>query len=205
MSWGAFGKMPGLGDFFRAGIAADFVTAWDGWLQGLLLAGRTQLGAEWDETYLTAPLWRFALGPGVAGEAAVAGVLMPSVDRVGRQFPLTLAVPAEGSALMLLTDPVWEAAEDLALDCLEDGMTREVLQARLAELAAPQARGGVHPLGGGVEARGHGMSGALAALVPAGGAVVFATEGRVLVLPALPGPEAAGLVFGVGAGGGGPS
>jgi type VI secretion system protein ImpM len=32
-AFGAFGKMPSLGDFFRFGLPADFVSAWDDWLQ----------------------------------------------------------------------------------------------------------------------------------------------------------------------------
>ena len=31
--FGAFGKMPALGDFFRLGVAPDVVPPWDAWLR----------------------------------------------------------------------------------------------------------------------------------------------------------------------------
>ncbi len=54
-------------------------------------ASRRQLGEAWLPAYLVAPVWRFVLGRDTMGPHAVAGVLMPSVDRVGRYFPLVLA------------------------------------------------------------------------------------------------------------------
>lgn len=40
--------------------------------------------------YLTSPVWRFAIAPGVLGPEGLGGVMMPSVDRVGRYFPLII-------------------------------------------------------------------------------------------------------------------
>ncbi|MBW8715893.1 MAG: type VI secretion system-associated protein TagF, partial [Variovorax paradoxus] len=54
--------------------------------------------ADWTSHYLEAPVWCFALGPQVVGEGAWIGVLMPSVDGVGRYFPFTLAVGLDASA-----------------------------------------------------------------------------------------------------------
>jgi type VI secretion system protein ImpM len=76
----------------------------------------------------------------------VLGVLMPSVDRVGRQFPLTLAVQTGAQEQAPLRNLIWqadvlEALEGLALDCLDDAMTRDALQVRLADLA-------LRPMGG---------------------------------------------------------
>ncbi|MFW8696321.1 type VI secretion system-associated protein TagF, partial [Mesorhizobium japonicum] len=66
---------------------------WDLWLQAGLRHSRELLRERWLETYLNSPIWHFSLGAEVCGRAAMAGVLMPSVDRVGRYFPLTLAAP----------------------------------------------------------------------------------------------------------------
>ena len=57
---------------------------------------RDALGEGWLETYLTAPVWRFALAAGCCGPAA-AGIWLPSVDRVGRYYPLRAGVPARGA------------------------------------------------------------------------------------------------------------
>ena len=136
-AFGAFGKMPCLGDFFRLRVAQDFVTIWDSWLQAALLASRQLLGDRYDDCYMTAPIWRFVLPPGVAGGTGVMGVLMPSVDRVGRQFPLTLIGPS--SAASPLHDLARQAAvldqlEALALSALGDDMTRDSLSDALAAI-----------------------------------------------------------------------
>jgi len=61
--------------------------------QSCLAQSREMLGDAWLDTYLTSPVWRFALAPAVCGGAAVAGLVVPSVDRVGRYFPLTVVWP----------------------------------------------------------------------------------------------------------------
>lgn len=138
---GAFGKIPAFGDFFRVGPPMGFVPVWDDWLQTRIPAARDRLGARWDSCYLSAPIWRFALGAGLAGPAPAFGVMMPSVDRVGRQFPLTLAGPLPAAlAEEALADPIFDRLEDIALEALDDDlMTRETLSARLAGVALPQA------------------------------------------------------------------
>ena len=90
---GFFGKLPALGDFVERALPAEFVTPWDAWLQRAIAASRASLGEQWLDIYLTSPLWRFVLGAGPCGARAWAGVMMPSVDRVGRYFPLTVAAP----------------------------------------------------------------------------------------------------------------
>ena len=138
--FGAYGKMPALGDFFRLGAEREFVTPWDNWLQSTLLAAQSALGAGFQTAYMSAPIWRFALPPSVAGTQGVVGVLMPSVDRVGRRFPLTLLAQTGYGEQAPLRNLIWQAlvldkVEALALDALDDAMTREVLGERLALLA----------------------------------------------------------------------
>lgn len=148
--YGAYGKMPALGDFFRIGLPSTFVDPWDRWLQTGLGGLRDLLGARWDDCYMTAPIWRFTLAAGLAGPQAAQGVLMPSVDRVGRQFPLTLARLLPGQPGCAAVDAAamdaFAALEDVALDALDDGMTRDRLAARLAEVPpVPLAVGSTAP------------------------------------------------------------
>jgi len=93
MEVGLYGKLPTHGDFLRRRVRDDFVDAWDPWLQQCIADSRSALGEGWLETYLTSPVWRFALDAHVAGAEPVAGIIVPSVDRVGRYFPLTLVWP----------------------------------------------------------------------------------------------------------------
>lgn len=122
-STGFFGKLVSHGDFVSRRLPESFLQVWDNWLQHGLHASRETLGATWLETYLTSPIWRFALNTGVAGESAWAGVLMPSVDRVGRHFPLTIAASANGQIAMLEwlanEKPWFDQLETLALSSLE--------------------------------------------------------------------------------------
>ncbi|MEM6897854.1 MAG: type VI secretion system-associated protein TagF, partial [Pseudomonadota bacterium] len=137
-SFGAFGKIPDLGDFFRHNLSSGFVQAWDSWLQGAMVDSKSALGPGWDDAYMSAPIWRFTLPPGVAGASAMSGILMASVDRVGRQYPLTL-VAAHDAADLPLTHfanrTVFEALEDLALQMLDDTGRRDTLLAALDTMA----------------------------------------------------------------------
>lgn len=90
---GWFGKLPILGDFAQRRLPHDVVERWDAWLQAGITDSRAALGEAWLDNYLTAHVWHFVLMPGVLGPHAWAGVWMPSVDRVGRYFPLTLLAP----------------------------------------------------------------------------------------------------------------
>ena len=138
-AFGAFGKMPGLGDFFRAGLPRAFVEPWDTWLQETIVALRETMGEAWQNAYLSAPIWRFTLSPGLMGPDAFLGVMMASIDRVGRQFPLTLGTPISGSISSILDHTTATATfrelEGIALGALEDDMTRERLAAQLDRVA----------------------------------------------------------------------
>ncbi len=134
--YGAYGKIPALGDFFRINLPPGFIQPWDEWLQSGLLSARKTLGDRWDICFNTAPIWRFTASANLAGDFPVFGVMMCSVDRVGRQFPLTLACPLpEGSCPVqahLSGLPQFEALEAIALDALDDDMTRDALAERLS-------------------------------------------------------------------------
>ena len=122
MEVGFFGKLPSHGDFVRRRVADDFVAEWDSWLQQCLAQSREALGEAWLDTYLTSPVWRFALARTVCGAAAVAGILVPSVDRVGRYFPLTIVWPTPPNLstleIALRYRTSFEHAERLLLDTL---------------------------------------------------------------------------------------
>ena len=90
---GWYGKLPILGDFTRRHLPPAFIDPWDDWLQAGIAGSRAALGGAWLDHYLTAHVWHFVLMPGVLGPQAWAGVWSPSVDRVGRYFPFTLAAP----------------------------------------------------------------------------------------------------------------
>jgi len=139
---GFFGKLPAVGDFVRRRVGDGLVAAWDDWLQSAVSASRDALGDGWLELYLTAPMWRFFAPAGVLDDLPVAGVLFPSVDRVGRYFPFTVfARLPERSSGVVVADrcSTWfERVEDLVLAQLEDeGHTVEEIDEALAATAEP--------------------------------------------------------------------
>ena len=90
---GLYGKLPAHGDFLSRNLPPEFVQGWDDWLQRSVASSQEQLGGSWLDLYLTSPLWRFVISSGVIDDQVWAGVMMPSVAKVGRYFPLTLVMP----------------------------------------------------------------------------------------------------------------
>lgn len=138
---GWFGKMPALGDFASRRLPEAWIAAWDAWLQDELVAAREALGEPaWLELYLVAPIRRFWLAPNLLTREAWLGVLMPSVDSVGRHFPLTLATPLrEGHDDLVdaLANDDWLAAADaLARQALDPAFDVAALERAIAGLPA---------------------------------------------------------------------
>jgi type VI secretion system protein ImpM len=88
---GFYGKLPARGDFVRAGLPREFTDPWDEWLQSVMTESRSLLGDDWLPAFLEAPVWRFLLPRGMCGPLTAIGLMLPSVDRAGRYFPLTFA------------------------------------------------------------------------------------------------------------------
>ena len=141
---GFFGKLPSRGDFLSRRLPSGFVEVWDAWLQAGISSSRRELGEAWAGYYVEAPVWRFFIPPRIVTERAWIGIFLPSLDRVGRHFPLTIAA---GLARDHLDGPAtlgaaceWLAAlESVALDALKPGVTLEDFDARLVALPFPLA------------------------------------------------------------------
>jgi len=132
---GFCGKLPARGDFVSIGLPRGFVEPWHDWMQRMLAASRVALGEDWLAAWNVAPIWRFALPPGDCGPDAVLGLWMPSIDRVGRQFPLTFAaVAAESDIAALIRDNggFLARAETAGLDAIAAGLDPGDVVVRLA-------------------------------------------------------------------------
>ena len=129
MLCGMFGKLPSRRDFVSYNMPRPFLDHWEEWLQAGVAASKHALGSRWQELFLTAPIWRFWLGSKVYG-TAVSGALMPSVDGIGRYFPLTLCA-CEPAEQQLLPPPsgqldAWhQTCEDFLLCMLDDHLDEE--------------------------------------------------------------------------------
>jgi type VI secretion system protein ImpM len=142
MRCGLYGKLPSKRDFVSIDTPRNFLNLWEPWLAECLTQSRDSLGeAEWREAFGEAPVWRFSLQspPGATG---LFGAFTPSMDAIGRYFPLTLvAQEAVAAAAALFAKPetdacqIWfDAAEQFLLSILEGDCSRDAIDAGLKHL-----------------------------------------------------------------------
>ena len=104
-----FGKLPTRGDFISRNMPRLLQRPFEDWLIPMVQEARKELGVDWNGHWRGAGPWRFWIGPDVLGGSwqrdlrkpaheqaaqggAVTGVLLPSADRHGRDFPLVLVL-----------------------------------------------------------------------------------------------------------------
>jgi len=141
-SVGFYGKLPVVGDFVSRRLPVEFIEPWDQWLQNNLSYSRQLLQEKWLDYYLTCPVWRFVLGKGVLDESVWLGVLMSSMDKVGRYFPLTLALAVNDEQLIgkVLTAKVdfFKHLEDIAISGLAEDCELESFDQALCSVIVPE-------------------------------------------------------------------
>lgn len=145
MRCGLFGKLPAKRDFIALFAPREFLDAWEPWMQSSLSASRQKLAESWQKAFLTAPIWRFWLGADLCGRT-VLGAFMPSLDGLGRYYPLTVFGFADRGAAISPPDldPQDEwflQAEEFLLRTLEKDISFETVTGALDSLAAPRQQG----------------------------------------------------------------
>ena len=101
---GWYGKLPCAGDFVHRRLAHRLVSAIDEWLRDGLAMLRTS-DPQWRNAYESAPIWNCAIPASVTQSGfTLVGLISPSHDRVGRDFPLCagVALPPHASPAALL-------------------------------------------------------------------------------------------------------
>lgn len=134
-----FGKLASLGDFATRRLPQDTARLVDAWLAQGVDTSRAQLGERWMNVYLTSPLWRFAWAPGVLDTSWWFGLVMPSVDNVGRYFPLIVlqsrAAPPSGREGLQQLEQWYAGIARAALRTLQPAGSLEQFEAELAQVA----------------------------------------------------------------------
>lgn len=117
-----FGKVPAWPEFMRCGARDDAAGELESWLGKAAEFGATHRSEAWKGMGEQPPL-RFVLRS-IHGEAVLTGVVVPSTDSVGRQFPLTLAavVPVRDAG-------AWAHAAPLAFSGFLDRASRALPRA----------------------------------------------------------------------------
>jgi type VI secretion system protein ImpM len=128
-----FGKIPAHGDFVSRGLAPALHEALDLWLSAELARARARF-ADFDARYQRAAPWHFVDCDPAGGWSG--GALCPSVDAVGRRFPILVAAPAANAAE---ADGAARAALELVFDALGQAWDASRLHAALGQITAVAA------------------------------------------------------------------
>ncbi len=137
---GFYGKLPARGDFVRAGLPRDFTDPWDEWLQSVMAGSRSLAGDDaWLPAFLEAPVWRFVLPPRMCGPQAALGLMLPSVDRAGRYFPLTFAALSPRTTSKECAEAWLDLCEAAGREALEQDTPPQQLAGALGMPELPEA------------------------------------------------------------------
>lgn len=134
------GKLPSRGDFVGRGLPRGFTMPWQEWVEAALAASRAALADGWVAAWLEAPIWGFALPGGACGPDAALGLLLPSVDRAGRYYPLTVAAvfPGQTAAPDPEAAAVWlDHVTAVALDAIAHDIAPDALADTIATPDVP--------------------------------------------------------------------
>lgn len=141
---GFFGKVPSHGDFISEGMDREFVTRLDEWLRAGMHACADHYGARWSSIFSSSQPIRFIVESGSWGDAAYAGVLMPSRDRVGRKYPLVVLAQLAMFRLhprTLYLDETWfMAAEALAETSMNEDFDMNRFTSAIKRLRLPKPK-----------------------------------------------------------------
>ncbi|MBB3457473.1 type VI secretion system protein ImpM [Rhizobium sp. BK313] len=132
---GYFGKVPSVGDFVFRALPIRMTEIWASQMQRWLAAARPAGAASFQKSFLTSPVWRFALARDVVSTESWVGLFAGSIDRVGREFPFTVMIsvdldPAARQPIATI-DPFFDALETQMLAFMEGQASREELVAEI--------------------------------------------------------------------------
>lgn len=124
-----YGKLPSLGDFAGRRMPHALTLEWDAWLREGMEELRRIDDTGWPDRFVNAPLW-FFIAPVAALSSPVIGALAPSMDRVGRYYPLTVmaTAPREGCSF----------ADDLQVKAFLAGARAAIVDARRRALSVDE-------------------------------------------------------------------
>jgi len=139
--FGFYGKLPFYADFLHLSNHEKLVGEWENWAQQTLHKSQQIQGKEfWLEQYVKSPVWQFMLTPGVVNDSAYIGIMIPSVDSVGRYYPFMFYVQVVSndlSSLLAADLTSWLAEiQDYILQILElDTYSFEELKSNIIEIS----------------------------------------------------------------------
>lgn len=135
-----FGKLPGLGDFVGRRMPHAFGSDWDHWLRSGLEQLRNESPDQWEQRFVQSPLW-FFVAPALVTGKPTCGVVAPSMDRVGRYYPITILAMADEVDGVFASDAdlalFFAAARAAVIDARRLPLSAEGVESRLSDLVWP--------------------------------------------------------------------
>jgi type VI secretion system protein ImpM len=128
---GWVGKIPSRGDFVSS-LPMAVNRVWDAFVSDCMEHAKAHRTLSWPDIWLQAPVWRFALPATMCGPAPLLGLWMPSIDKVGRHFPLMIGAtsPAATPEQMARHATAWlNAAEEAGRAAIAEDLTPDQLTA----------------------------------------------------------------------------
>ncbi len=135
---GIYGKLPAHPDFISSEVEASVTSELYEWAQRVIHDSQNDLGDDWLSAYLVSPLWRFLLSSSPQRKTGLVGVMTPSVDAVGRYFPLFLFIEIElkrvrSAWLFQEISPLLKLLEETAILSLQKRLDIKQLKEHIAE------------------------------------------------------------------------
>jgi type VI secretion system protein ImpM len=138
---GWFGKLPSAGDFVFRRIPRSLLDALDSWLSRGLADYRVAMPNDWRTHFAAAAPWNCAIPACVGGGTTLIGLIVPSRDRVGREFPLCagVALPPDAATNRLLADvPGWlSRLGQVVVEARDRGLPLDEFDANIRAIALP--------------------------------------------------------------------
>jgi type VI secretion system protein ImpM len=115
-------------------------TDWDNWIRSGMDQLRHEGGAKWQERFVHCPIWFFMCPTSMHGVLA-AGAIAPSIDRVGRYYPITVMAfsppQAKGFANDAEVGRFFSGVRSAVIDARRIPLTVEQMEERIAQLGSP--------------------------------------------------------------------
>ncbi|WP_293266704.1 type VI secretion system-associated protein TagF [Neptunomonas sp.] len=124
-----YGKLPSHADFVSHCVDPELTSELYDWTQQVVFHSKENMGeTSWLTAYLISPVWRFYLPETEQRKKSIIGVMIPSVDAVGRYFPMFLVFEIDAQGMKT----EWLYREANPLFSLLEGVGIQALQERLS-------------------------------------------------------------------------
>ena len=139
---GWYGKLPSAGDFVSRRLPRKLLDVLDEWLRTGVIELRARMPDAWHETFSAAPAWNCAVPGCLTGGITFIGLIAPSRDRVGREYPICAGVALDDEIAIrdMIADAhgwLWSLGQRV-LDARDRQLPLEAFDASVLAIALPQ-------------------------------------------------------------------